>query len=157
MGTLSINLGAIKDSPIPDGIYPVIIAKAQDGLTQKNLPKLDVQIKITDGPEAERIVYDTITIDGNPDSFSMKKLKQLLIACGMAENFASEAFDPEELIGEEVVAKLRMGKPSKEIDQSTGQPYPARVGVVEYMPQGYTPSVDKVLKQAFPDTTDPDF
>lgn len=145
MATLSINLAGIKDTPIPDGVYHVNITAAKAGLTQKGDPKLDVVIKIAEGSEEGRAVYDTLTISADPDSFAMRKLKQLLIACGYDPNFNDPDFNPESLIGETVTAKLRMGKPSTEIDKSTGQPYPARVGVVEYSPYGGAPSAEGMI------------
>ena len=49
--TLTINLSAIKDTPIPDGVYHVTIADVRAGITGKNEPKVDVKIKILEGPE----------------------------------------------------------------------------------------------------------
>lgn len=144
----TINLSKIKDDPVPDGLYHAKIAAAALAVTADGDPKLDIRLLIDSGDQAGRVLFDTIVLSHDPTSFSMLKLKQLILSTGVVGDPNTNEdlnIDPEIFIGETVTIRVKMGKQGTKVDPSTGQPYPPRPFVNQYQPYGNAPDLDNLL------------
>jgi hypothetical protein len=85
---MGINLdlsGAQENSPVPDGTYPVILNKAEVTPTKSGGTMIKIQMKITEGPQAGRVVFDQFNIENvNPQAvqIGLGQLKGMMKAFG---------------------------------------------------------------------------
>jgi hypothetical protein len=84
---LNLNLeGVQENSPIPDGVYPVILNSAEVAPTKAGGSMIKVQLKIQEGaPHAGRVLFDQFNIENaNPKAaqIGLGQLKTMMKAFG---------------------------------------------------------------------------
>jgi len=118
----SIDFSEVKGlEPIPPGNYLATIVKAEEGVSQKGNPKIDLQWKVVDeeGNFDGRIVFDTLTFTEK----ALFRVKSTLRAVGFDKDFSGE-IDCDDLIGESAMLLVEI-EASGQISPD-GEPYPPR-------------------------------
>lgn len=116
--------------PVPAGEYPATIVEAQDGMSQNNNPKIDLQWKLETGEKETdgHVVFEPLTFTKKTEW----RVKRALRALGFEKDFAGEVTG-EMLIGRSAIIVVEI-EPSTQIDPETDEPYPPRNRVKSVKP-----------------------
>ena len=93
---------------IPNGVYQVIVDKAEEGTTKAGDPKLSMTFVITDGEYQGRKVFSNFNLGGNEKAVQIARgqLKSLLKCAGKSLDIKG----PHEFYGCEVLASIKIKK-----------------------------------------------
>lgn len=102
------NFSGTKESgyfpPVPDGEYLLKVVKAEEKKTQNGRPMVSVQLKITDGEHAGRVVFHNVTFMAAEDSGSGMAMRWLH---GLGEPYTGKiTVEPRDWIGKIVKCSL---------------------------------------------------
>jgi len=125
----TINFADVKGlEPIPVGIYIATIIKAEEGISRKDNPKIDLQWKVDDGgPYDGRIIFDVLTFTEK----AMFRVKATLKALGWDKKFKGNV-NAEDMLGKTASLVVDI-ETSTQLDEE-GEPYPPRNRVKKVKP-----------------------
>lgn len=116
--------------PVPAGEYPATIVAADDGLSQNDNEKIDVQWRLDTGEKETdgRIVFEPLTFTEK----TLWRVKKTLTALGFDSKFSGDVTG-EMLVGKQAIIVVDI-EPSTKIDPETDEPYPPRNRVKRVKP-----------------------
>ena len=134
---IRVNLSQVKAlEPVSVGWYPCTVERATEGVSQNGNPKIDLQWKIDEGPNAGRIIFDTLTFTEN----AMPIVKMKLVNMGFDADYEDE-LSAEDFIG--LSAELYVTIEASRGSDADGNPYPDRNRVSKMRPQSHQPELFK--------------
>ena len=107
-GPIMLDLGAVKDEPVPEGWHTVKIESADPGLSrQKKVPKVFVLSRINDeaDPDFNRTIIWNCMLEGDGLIFTKRCFKAL----GLPEVLNRPSYEAlaEDLVGREVECRVK--------------------------------------------------
>lgn len=113
--------------PIEDGKYEATIVSAENGVSKKGNPKIDIRWQVELGEGQKRNIFDTLTFSVD----SMWRVKLTLQALGFPKDFKGDV-EPEDLLGKTALITVTTQKGA--VHEETGEPYPDRNKVIKTEP-----------------------
>jgi hypothetical protein len=95
-------------TPIPEGVYNLVIEKSEISKTKANNDKLSLTFRVDDGEYERRKLFTNLNLENNNTAaveLAKKQLHALLILCGL-----KELEHPDDLIGQSLSAKVVVKK-----------------------------------------------
>lgn len=126
------------NSPVPSGVYPVLIEKASQDTSKNGTTYLNFTYRITDGQYKKRCLFDRFFIYSANNKVAKERLKSLLKAAGLTFNVTG--FLLEDLLQREFMCTVKL--------QAKKAEYAAFEGETENVINGYKAIVGK--KKAAP-------
>lgn len=122
-----IDFSAVPDiEPVPTAVYRAECIKGEDGVSQNNNDKIELQWKILEGQHAGRVLFDNLTFTEKSLGIVKAKLKGM----GFDAKFNGEVHGAD-LVG--IIADLHVSiQQSQAINEETGEPYPPRNNIRKY-------------------------